>query len=227
MVKILLLEDDLKLAGEIKKHFETKGLECDLSYDGHIFLKLKRQADYNIFILDINVPGINGMEVCKQIRKTDKNTPILMLTAFSSVLDKIEAYNLGADDYIVKPFCFDELDAHIRALLRRSMRGQSYNDKILSFGDLLINIDKMYVTRAGKEINLSPKEFKLLALLASGEGKAISKKSIAEQVWNDNLSTSLNTVEVYINFLRKKIDAGFKHKLIQTKTGYGYYIENS
>lgn len=224
-IKILLLEDDAKLAHEIRQYFVSKANECDIAYDGTMLLKLKRKSDYNIYILDINVPAPNGLEVCKQIRRTDKITPILMLTAFGEVNDKIEAFNAGADDYMVKPFHFDELIARIKALLRRSVKPLDVDDELITIKDLVINIDQMYVTRAGKEINLTPKEFKLLVLLARTNGRPISKKSIAEQVWDLDFNPSLNTVEVYINFLRNKLDKDFDEKLIQTKLGFGYYLK--
>ncbi len=226
-LKILLLEDDVKLANEIKHYFVSTGDECDIAYDGVMLLKMNRKNLYNIYILDINVPALNGLEVCKIIRKTDKVTPILMLTAFGEVSDKVEALRAGADDYIVKPFHFDELIARIKVLIRRAAIPQNYEEEIVSIKDLVINMTQMYVTRGGIEINLTPKEFKLLAFLANAKGRTLSKKIIAEQVWDLDFHTSINTVEVYISFLRNKIDKNFDEKLIQTKVGFGYYLKSS
>lgn len=223
--KILLLEDDPKLANEINQYFTLKGYQCDVAYDGLVLLKQRKLFPYDIYILDINVPALNGLQVCRQIREEDKTTPILMLTAFGEVSDKVEALYLGADDYMVKPFHFDELDARINALLRRSGRPQSEKEETMVIEDLEINPLQMTVARAGKKIDLTPKEFKLLELLAKAKGRPVSKQTISEQVWDINFDTGTNTIEVYINFLRNKIDKGHEEKLIHTRPGFGYYLK--
>ena len=223
--KILLLEDDPKLANEINQYFTLKGYQCDVAYDGLVLLKQRKLFPYDIYILDINVPALNGLQVCRQIREEDKTTPILMLTAFGEVSDKVEALYLGADDYMVKPFHFDELDARINALLRRSGRPQSEKEETMIIEDLEINPLQMTVARAGKKIDLTPKEFKLLELLAKAKGRPVSKQTISEQVWDINFDTGTNTIEVYINFLRNKIDKGHEEKLIHTRPGFGYYLK--
>jgi DNA-binding response OmpR family regulator len=225
--KILILEDDLKLANELKQYFTQKGFACDAAYDGLLFLKQRKLFKYDIYILDINVPVLNGLHVCKQIREDDKSTPILMLTAFGDVNDKVEALNLGADDYLVKPFHFDELSARIMALLRRSASPQLEKDDTIVINDLEINPTQMTVTRSGRLIELTPKEFKLLELLAKAKGRPVSKQTISEQVWDINFDTGSNTIEVYINFLRNKIDKWHDTKLIHTKPGFGYFIKAS
>ena len=223
--KILLLEDDPKLANEISQYFISKGFDCDVAFDGLVLLKQRKQASYDIYILDINVPSMNGLQVCQQIREEDKSTPILMLTAFGDVSDKVEALYLGADDYMVKPFHFDELLARINALLRRSGRPQTEAEEIIVVEDLTINSSQMMVTRADKEIELTPKEFKLLELLAKAKGRPVSKQTISEEVWDINFDTGTNTIEVYINFLRNKVDKGHAVKLINTRPGFGYYLK--
>jgi DNA-binding response OmpR family regulator len=223
--KILLLEDDARLANEIIQYFTTKGFVCDVAYDGRLLLKQLKQTTYDIYILDINVPVLNGLEVCRQIREEDKKTPILMLTAFGDVSDKVEALQLGADDYMVKPFHFDELYARINALLRRSGRPQNEEEELIAVEDLVINSSQMIVERAGSRIELTPKEFKLLELLAKAKGRPVSKQTISEQVWDINFDTGTNTIEVYINFLRNKIDKGHSVKLINTRPGFGYYLK--
>lgn len=225
--KLLLLEDDPKLANEIKRYFVSQDFVCDVAYDGVVLLKQRKLNDYDIFILDINVPHLSGLEVCRQIRSEDKTTPILMLTAFGEVNDKVEAFHIGADDYIVKPFHFDELFVRVNALLRRSGRPQNENEaeEVLSVADLALNSSQMTVTRAGKPISLTPKEFKLLELLVKGKGRPISKQTISEQVWDINFDTGTNTIEVYINFLRNKIDKGHEVKLIHTRAGFGYFLK--
>ena len=170
---------------------------------------------------------MNGLDVCKKIRETDRHTPILMLTAFGEVNDKVDALNKGADDYIVKPFHFDELMARINALLRRSGQQHTDPDAFIQIDDLVINTSQLTVSRAGKNIELTPKEFKLLELLAQAKGRPVSKQTISEQVWDINFDTGTNTIEVYVNFLRNKIDKGFSTKLIHTRPGFGYFMKAS
>jgi DNA-binding response OmpR family regulator len=218
-MKILLLEDDFKLATEIKVFLKDKNFECEAVYDGNLFLKQFSSAVYDLFILDINVPGTNGLEVCSKVRSTDKSTPVIMLTAFSQIEEKVEAFRNGADDYLVKPFHFDELYIRINALMRRNQKPQ-LADEILQVEDLQINISEMKVCRGNSEINLTPKEYQLLLLLARAKGKPVSKPYISDMVWDLNFETGTNTIEVYINFLRKKIDKNFEVKLIHTRPGF-------
>ncbi len=226
MSKILLLEDDFKMASEIKTFLQNQGYECDVVYDGLLFFKQLPLATYDILLLDINVPQLNGIEVCRKVRLTDSKTPILVLTAYSAVDDKVTALESGADDYLVKPFHFDELLARVRALLRRGNTPQNETAQIMQVADLIINESELKVTRAGKEINLTPKEYKLLILLAQANGRVVSKQTIAEQVWDINFETGTNTIEVYINFLRNKIDKEHAHKLIHTRPGFGYFLKD-
>lgn len=226
MTKILLLEDDYKVASEIKLYLNNQGYDCDIVYDGLIFFKQVNLSYYDIYVLDINVPSLNGNEVCKKVRETDHATPILMLTAYSAIEDKVQALENGADDYLVKPFHLDELLARIKALQRRSKRPQQ-TESVLTISDLVINISEMRVSRNGNEIILTPKEYKLLELLALSKGRTVSKQTIAEQVWDLNFETGTNTIEVYINFLRNKIDKGFDTTLIHTRPGFGYYLKET
>jgi DNA-binding response OmpR family regulator len=179
---------------------------------------------FDVILLDINVPGTNGMEVCKTIRESDKKTPILMLTAFSEIDDKLISFQNGADDYLVKPFHFEELFARVTALLRRKEIPQQKQEKI-TIQDLEIIESEMKVFRSGEEIKLTPKEFKLILILANANGNVLSKQFIAEKLWDYHIETNQNTIEVYINFLRKKIDKDHSVKLIHTKIGYGYYLK--
>jgi DNA-binding response OmpR family regulator len=227
MPSILLLEDDVKMAEELKKFLNNQGQECDVVYDGSIFFKQLNIASYDIYILDINVPSLNGLEVCKRIREKDGRIPILMLTAYSAVEDKVQALEYGADDYLVKPFHLDELMARIKALLRRGITPQKEAEIVYEIADLTINATEMTAQRSGKTIALTPKEYKLLELLASAKGRTISKQTIAEQVWDIHFETGTNTIEVYISLLRNKIDKGFEYPLIHTRPGYGYYIKET
>ncbi|MEI6945808.1 response regulator transcription factor [Paraflavisolibacter sp. H34] len=227
MTQILLLEDDIKMASEIKLFLDNQGYPCDVVNDGSQFFVQADTAPYQIYLLDINVPRVSGMEVCKRIRANNSATPILMLTAYGAVAKKVQALEYGADDYLVKPFHLDELLARIKALLRRSSHAQKGPSGVFSIADLVLDPSEMKVKRAGKEINLTLKEYKLLELLAQARGKILSKQTIAEQVWDIHFETGTNTIEVYISFLRNKIDKGFDLPLIHTKPGYGYYLKES
>ncbi len=224
-MKILLLEDDFTLSKEISTFFTSKGLECFPYYDGSLLLKKYFPYQYDLIVLDINVPGTNGIDVCKGIREIDKKTPIIMLTAFSEIEDKLSSFDNGADDYLVKPFHFDELFARAQSLLRRKDVPQQMESKII-INDLEIFEEEMKVFRSQEEIKLTPKEFKLILILAHARGKVLSKHFIAEKLWDYHIETNQNTIEVYINFLRKKIDKNHETKLIRTKVGYGYYLSD-
>ncbi|MGE6356969.1 response regulator transcription factor [Flavobacterium sp. NPDC079362] len=224
-MKILLLEDDFTLSKEISTFFTSKEFECFPYYDGSLLLKKYFPYEYDLIVLDINVPGANGIEVCKGIREIDKKTPIIMLTAFSEIEDKLASFDNGADDYLVKPFHFDEFYARISSLLRRKEIPQQTEKKII-INNLEIIEDDMKVFRSGEEIKLTPKEFKLILILAQAKGKILSKQFIAEKLWDYHIETNQNTIEVYINFLRKKIDKEHETKLIRTKIGYGYYLSD-
>jgi len=223
MMKALLLEDDPVLSGELSSFLHSKGMVCDTVFDGDLFFRQLRQT-YDIYLLDINVPRINGLDVCRQIRETDKNTPILMLTAYGEIDDKVEAFNRGADDYLVKPFHLEELYVRINSLCRRKSTPQSQQE-ILRVADLEINLSEKEVRRAGEQISLTPKEYNLLVILAQAKGRVVPKNSIAEQLWDYHIETTQNTIEVYISFLRQKIDKQSERKLIHTKVGYGYYLK--
>ncbi|WP_345955734.1 response regulator transcription factor [Mucilaginibacter sp. PAMB04168] len=225
MHKILVLEDDYKMGSELRQFFTNRDFNCDQVYDGHMFFKQTELTTYDIYILDVNVPGLNGFDVCKRIRQNNKSVPILMLTAYSAVEDKVNALQNGADDYLVKPFHLEELLARVNALLRRSQNSSTEEKKVYQIEDLLINSSEMKVSRGGKEIVLTPKEYRLLELLASAEGRPVSKQTIATKVWDINFETGTNTIEVYVNYLRNKIDKGFDKTLIHTRTGFGYYLK--
>ncbi|AWG22060.1 DNA-binding response regulator [Flavobacterium faecale] len=225
-MKILLLEDDFTLSKEISTFFSSKFFECIPYYDGSLLLKKYNAFDYDLIILDINVPGRNGFEVCKAIRETDQKTPIIMLSAFSEIDDKLTSFDNGADDYLVKPFHFEELFARVNSLLRRKEIPQQKKES-LQINDLKLFEADMKVYRSGVEIKLTPKEFKLIIMLALANGKVLSKAIIADQLWDYHIETNQNTIEVYINFLRKKIDKDHDVKLIHTKIGYGYYLSET
>ncbi len=223
-MRVLLLEDDATLSAEIEKFFKSKNIECQAILNGDLAAKQYNKDQHDLVILDINVPGQSGIEVCASIRKIDKKVPILMLTAFGEIEDKLKAFNTGADDYLLKPFHFDELFARVNALLKRKEVPQQEEDIVIA--DLVISNTEMRVYRGGVEIQLTPKEFKLLSILAAANGRIVSKNTISEQLWDYQIITNQNTIEVYINSLRKKIDKNYEAKLIHTKVGYGYFLKN-
>jgi DNA-binding response OmpR family regulator len=224
MTKVLLLEDDAILSREIRDYLNIKGFQCTMVADGVSFLQtLRAEGPFDLMLLDINVPQLNGLEVCRSVRANDSQVPILMLTAYGELQDKSEAFGLGADDYLVKPFHLEELLLRIQAVLRRRDRIES-SDSIIVIGDLMINEDAAEVIRSGIRIDLTPKEFQLLLALAKARGRVMSKQQLAEKVWDIQHDTAYNTIEVYINFLRKKIDKPFSKKLIHTRSGFGYFL---
>lgn len=224
MVDILLLEDDRVLSTEIKSFLLSQGFTCDLAYDGIEFLAQTHQKKYDFYLLDINVPKINGLDICKKIRSHDALTPIIILSAYDDIDDKKEAFLRAADDYLVKPFVLDELLMRINSLLRRQQYKESHSLKTLVIDDLVIYPEEARVLRANEEISLTQKEFQLLLILAQANGRTLSKQYISEEVWKNQFQTTQNTIEVYINFLRKKIDKNFENKLIHTRPGFGYYL---
>ncbi|MGG7034770.1 MAG: response regulator transcription factor [Flavobacterium sp.] len=224
-MNILLLEDDFTLSQEVKQFLEKHQFHCDCIYEGALVAKQSNLKKYDLYILDISVPTINGLEVCKLVRQEDKKVPIIMLTAFGEIEDKVVAFNNGADDYLVKPFHFEELLARIKSLLRRKETPQQEDD-IINFGEFSLNISELQLYKGSELIDLTPKEFKLLSILAKANGRVLSKQQIADELWDYHIETSKNTIEVYINFLRKKLEKDSESKLICTKIGYGYYLNS-
>ncbi|MES2004764.1 MAG: response regulator transcription factor [Bacteroidota bacterium] len=221
--RILLVEDEAKLGKIIRDELNSNGYHTDIAVDGLEASKMFGHHSYALVLLDINLPYKNGYVLCKEFREQNKKIPIIMLTAAGEIHDKVEAFNIGADDYIVKPFHFSELFARVKVFLKRSELPTA-SDKIV-VEDMEINFLNKTVTRNGININLTAKEFTLLVLLARNKDRVISKQEILEKVWDLSFDTGTNTIEVYISFLRNKIDKPFEHKLIHTKPGFGYYIK--
>lgn len=221
--RILLVEDEAKLSKIIREELNANGYDTDIAADGLEASKLFNQHAYALVLLDINLPYKNGFVLCREFRDQNKKVPIIMLSAAGEIHDKVEAFNIGADDYIVKPFHFVELFARVKVFLKRSEL-PAQKDKIF-IEDMEINFLNKTVTRAGVNIPLTAKEFTLLSLLAKNRDRVISKQEILEKVWDLSFDTGTNTIEVYISFLRNKIDKPFSHKLIHTKPGFGYYIK--
>ena len=223
-IKILLVEDEKKIADSLKKGLEEQGFFVMVAYDGAMGEKFFTNYDFELVILDINLPDVNGYTLSRIIRQKNKNIPVLMLTALGTVEDKIEGFEAGADDYLVKPFAFKELLARIKSLLRRTISSLS-TSHILHVADLEINLDSKEVLRAGNRISLTAKEFQLLEYLVRNKNKVVSRADIAGKVWDIGFDTGTNVIDVYINFLRKKIDKDYPDKLIHTQIGMGYILK--
>lgn len=220
-MKILVVEDEVNVAGFLKKGLEEQDYSVDLAYDGQIGEKLALRNEYDLLLLDVILPIINGYELCKRIREAKPQVPILMLTALGATDDKVSGFDSGADDYLVKPFEFAELLARIRALIKRS-KGLVQTSTIIKVADLELNLDKKTAKRGNNDIELTAKEFALLEFLMKNKGRVVSRTDIAEKVWDITFDTGTNIVDVYINILRKKLDKDFEKKLIHTRIGLGY-----
>jgi DNA-binding response OmpR family regulator len=219
-MRLLIVEDEKKLANILKKGLEQESFAVDVVYDGDDGLAYATTEEYDLIILDRMLPGdIDGMGILREIRNMSILTPVIFLTAKDKTTDKIDGLNLGADDYLIKPFSFDELVARVKALLRRPSKGLP---TILKHEDLTLDSVNYTVTRAGKDIDLSRKEFSLLEYLMRNSGRPLSKDSIIQHVWDFDADILPNTVEVYIGYLRNKVDKPFGKEYIKTKRGYGY-----
>jgi len=221
--RILLIEDEPKLGKVILEELKGQGYQVDLAFDGLMAESFFKQNNYALVLMDINIPHKSGFELCKEFRAIKKSIPIIMLSAMGEINDKMEAFKLGADDYMVKPFHFDELFARLKVFLKRA--DLKDEDVKIVVDDLEIDFRNKTAVRAGVTVNLTAKEFTLLVLLARNRGKVISKQEILEKVWDLSFDTGTNTIEVYISFLRNKLDKPFETKLIHTKPGFGYYIK--
>lgn len=218
---ILIVEDEQRLGDILKKQLEESGFNAEIAYDGYIGKQLVEKNKYNLIILDINLPLINGYDLCREIRKTNNKIPIIMLTAFGTPDNKIAGFDVGADDYIVKPFDFRELLARVNVFLRRS--GTNNITEKLRLADLEMDLNTKTITRAGKKIDLTAKESLLLETFLKNKDKLLTREFIIEQVWGIEFDPSTNIIDVYVNYLRKKIDKDFEPKLIRTKFGFGFY----
>lgn len=224
MISILVIEDEKRVADLLKIGLEENGYQVMVAYDGEMGLRFFHTNSFQLIISDIILPKLNGFEVCQQIRKTDEQIPILMLTALGTADDKLEGFDVGADDYMVKPFDFRELLARVRVLLKRRAISSVDVVKEMKYTDLTINLERQEVTRNNIPIKLSPKEYSLLVYLVENVEKVVSRVEIAEKVWNTHFDTGTNFIDVYINYLRKKMDKNFDVKLIHTKPGVGFIL---
>jgi DNA-binding response OmpR family regulator len=225
-MQILVIEDERRVADLLKRVLEEQGYNVTLTYDGETGKQLALSNDYDLIITDIILPKITGIDLCRQIRKAKPDSLILMLTALGTTDDKVEGFDAGADDYMVKPFDLRELHARIKSLLKRShVNSNKHENFILRIADLEMNQHSKSIIRAGKTIELTPKEFKLLEYMMQNPDRVLSRSEIAEKVWDTHFDTGTNFIDVYINYLRKKIDKDFSSKLIHTKSGMGFIFK--
>jgi heavy metal response regulator len=221
-MRILVVEDERRIAAFIKRGLEEEHYAVDVAYDGEEALDWAAVVDYDLIVLDVLLPKKDGIQVCRELRAQGNRVPVLMLTARDAIEDRVRGLDSGADDYLVKPFAFQELLARIRALLRRS--GEIKTTR-LQVGDLVLDTITHQATRSGRIIELTAREYALLEFLMRHPSQVLSRTQIAEHVWNYDFFTTSNVVDVYIRYLRRKIDKGFKVKLLQTVRGVGYKIE--
>lgn len=225
-MKILVIEDEQRVAMLIQKGLEEHGYSVDVALDGEKGKTIALSKTFDLIITDIILPKINGVELCRQIREAHPHLPIIMLTALGTTDDKVEGFDAGADDYLVKPFDFRELHARIKALLKRKENIHEQRD-VITYADLEMNLKTKIVKRSGVEISLTPKEFKLLQFMMQNPERVLSRVEIAEKVWATHFDTGTNFIDVYINYLRKKLDKDFSEKLIHTKSGMGFIFKSS
>ncbi|MGG5577096.1 response regulator transcription factor [Myroides sp. C15-4] len=225
--QILVIEDDIRVAELLQRSLQDQNFTVDVAYDGYMGKKLALQKKYQLIVTDVILPKINGIDLCKELKQTLPNTPIIMLTALGTTDDKVEGFDAGADDYLVKPFELRELYVRIRALLKRFEHAKETNSATLKYADLEIDLNQKKFKRAGQEIHLTPKEFNLIQYMMENPERVLSRAEISEKVWDTHFDTGTNFIDVYINYLRKKIELDVHNKLIHTKSGMGFILKNN
>ena len=231
-MRILIVEDDLIIGKNVETTLMEEGLDVVLCRDGLAGETALKAQDFQCVILDINLPGKSGFDLCRELRLYDKTTPVLLLTAFDELEDKVQGFESGADDYLTKPFFMKELSLRVNALINRhmalqDMQGSAGRREQLVIADLTLDLKEKMVSRSGREILLTPREFQILQKLVEADGAPVSKKDLVKEIWGSLFDHNTNTIEVYVNFLRNKIDKPFDTQLIKTRIGFGYYIEVS
>ena len=219
---VLLVEDEHRLAQVVRRVLEEEGHTVDVGHDGEEGLTMALETSHDIIVLDVLIPGMDGIEVCRQLRRKKVDTPVLLLTALDSVEDRVRGLDAGADDYLPKPFAFQELLARIRALGRRKVQARDAVE--LKVDDLALDLARRRAERAGKMIELSPKEFSLLEFLMRNEGRVVTRTQILDHLWGYDYGAESNLVDVYVAYLRRKVDRGYQRQLIRTVRGIGYAL---
>ncbi len=226
IMNVLIVEDDPTLSANISEALRAEGYRPFPFYDGLLAERTLRQQNYDCVILDVNLPGKGGFDLCRDFRSFNSSTPVIILTAFGELEDKVKGFDSGADDYLSKPFFMRELMLRVASLLKRGGNAPEKSQK-LSVGELVIDLERVQVSKRGEEIPLTPREFQILRRLAQVPGEIVLKKDLVGQIWGTSMDANTNTIEVYINFLRNKIDKPFGTQTIKTKVGYGYYFDVS
>lgn len=224
-MKIFIVEDDPIINSNICEALTSEGHHCEFVFDGMLAERILRRNKFDCVILDINLPGKNGFDLCTEFRKFDSETPVLMLTAFEELEDKIRGFDCGADDYLTKPFFMRELLLRVQSLIRRNKQVSNSGNKF-SVGDIIIDEAKKTVFRMETEVKLTPREYQILLKLCRNKGEIISKEELISEIWGTSVNVNTNTIEVYVNFLRNKIDKPFDKNSIKTKVGFGYYLDS-
>ena len=225
MTRILLVEDEEKLARFVELELTHEGYQVEKAFDGRTGLELAEKGGFDLLLLDIMLPGLNGLEVLRRLRREGSGVPVIMLTARDAVMDKVTGLDMGADDYVTKPFSIEELLARIRAALRKQTV-QKKEDSLLSCADLTVDVSRHRVTRGGKEIELTGREFSLLQFFMENKTIVLSRDQLLEKVWGYDYLGETNVVDVYVRYLRGKIDEGFEPKLLHTVRGVGYVLRD-
>jgi two-component system copper resistance phosphate regulon response regulator CusR len=223
-MKILVIEDEAQVSAFIKQGLEEQSFEVEVAYDGKMAERLALSRPYDVLLMDIVLPGMNGLDLCRIIKTEKPAIPVLMLTTLSTTIDKVSGFTAGADDYLVKPFVFDELIARLKALYRRSSLRPGTGNNAIMFNGLKLDLEKKIATRENKNIKLSAKEFALLEYFLNNPERVIPRSELAAKVWNITFDTGTNVVDVYMNMLRNKVDRDFEPKLLQTRIGLGYIL---
>lgn len=227
-MKVLVIEDEATLNKNICDALQSENFVVESVFDGWLADRLLKRESFDCVVMDINLPKKNGYDLCKDFREYNTHTPVLMLTAFDELEDKIKGFESGADDYLTKPFFMKELIVRINSLVKRRRNNPNHGDpqEIFMTADIVINTSQKKVSRQNREINLTPREYQILTRLCKNPGEIVSKNDLIKEIWGTSLDVNTNTIEVYVNFLRNKVDKPFGKNSIKTKIGYGYYLEN-
>jgi DNA-binding response OmpR family regulator len=224
-MKVLIIEDDHTLNKNISEALKAESYDVTTLFDGSLAERTTKREQFDCIILDINLPGKNGFELCKDLRNSNIATPVIMLTAFSELEDKVQGFDCGADDYLTKPFFMRELLLRVNALIKRKGQNTNSNESVFTFDDITLNDATKTVYRQGNEISLTPREYQILFKLIQQPGEIVSKADLVKEIWGTSFDANTNTIEVYINFLRNKLDKPFNKSSIKTKVGFGYYLD--
>ncbi|MFA5574711.1 MAG: response regulator transcription factor [Brumimicrobium sp.] len=224
-MRVLVIEDEATLNKNICEALIAEGFIIESAFDGFLAARLLKKESYDCVIMDVNLPKKNGFDLCKEFREYDSQTPVLMLTAFDELEDKIKGFDSGADDYLTKPFFMKELVMRVKSLIKRSRNKINNSKKFVKTSDVIINTSQKKVLRQNQEIKLTPREYQILLKLCENPGEIVSKNDLIKEIWGTSLDINTNTIEVYVNFLRNKVDKPFGKNSIKTKIGYGYYFD--